>query len=87
MITLHFTPAEDSTNEPLEMGPFSDVYVEDANLYADGERVAWVFVEGAADMMNPANLFGHPDAGKWVITATERLYGRCTIDAGREAIS
>lgn len=81
MIKLLFTPAGDSTNEPLELGPFQEVYVEDNDVVADGERVAWIFVEGAADMADPANLLGHPDEGKWVITETERLYGRCTINS------
>lgn len=78
MIKLHFTPADDSSNEPLDLGPFSEVHVEDNDLVADGERVAWIFVEGAIDMVN---VLGHPDAGKWVVTETERLYGRCSFEA------
>lgn len=81
MIKLLFTPAEDSTNEPLELGPFSVILVEKNILVADDEPVAWIFFEDAVDMGDPANLLGHPDAGKWVITATNRLYGRCKIEA------
>lgn len=81
MIKLVFTPAEDSSNEPLELGPFSEVYVEDNVLSADDVAVAWIYVETAEDMHRSENLLGHPDAGKWVITETERLYGRCTFEA------
>jgi len=81
MLSLRFTPAADSTNEPLELGPFSSIHVERNDLFADGEPIAFIFVEGALEMHDPANMFGHPDAGKWVIYETERLYGRCEFKA------
>lgn len=78
MIKLRFTPAEDSSNEPLELGPFREVSVADGSLIVDdGVILAYVYAETADDMHQPENMFGHPDAGKWVISETERLYGRC----------
>jgi len=79
VINLLFIAAEDSTNEQMATGPFREVYIEGGELFADGKVIAYIFAESASDMINPANLFGHPDAGKWVISDTERLYGRCVI--------